>query len=312
MTRKKMGSRTRSRGFRFAKHNNAPLTAAELSDAHALIDLVTVDGGDRIDVEHIPARENRAGRPHIHGGFWFKHPRDLVAVEAALPGFKVETMGGRNAWPRYIDYLRREGFYDDELRANFDWRRVVAKLNTGRPPTLNEIKRRVLAGELRPPEIVDRWPEVYLAHQTLIDRAWRISCDANERAASQRMEVAWQARLNARRATSEIDPPPAPRAANADEGLTVRTDLDAIDLVAVEMGIRGSRSARRKGIMAEIGTTDPDELAIWWREDQGGRELADDLPLFAKQVAQIAAGNHVDDYSLVVRVRNCPDLLSPR
>ena len=186
-------------------------------------------GGKYVFVEHLPVTESEAGRPHAQGAIGFENPREQSEVERRLEGFKVIRLTGRAALPRYADYLRHDGIYDDDLTANFDWRAEVAKLTTSRPPRLKDVTARVVAGELTADEVGLRWPQMYLGHRARFEAAEQLGRDQRaerrdaERRAERRAEKvetvrAWLAAEAAWKAS------PAGRAYAAEEAAIVAWD----------------------------------------------------------------------------------------
>ena len=170
--------RVRCRAVKLVRHDCAPVSAAQLAVIDMALDGL---GGEWVRARHggyTECSECAGTEPHEQGAVRFEHPRDLDAIEEALPGFVVAPLTGRLAFPKYVAYLTHGGFH--ELYSNFDWRKVVAGRPATKPPTLKAVRRQVFDGELSPVEVGERWPDLYLRHARALEVDWtqigRASC----------------------------------------------------------------------------------------------------------------------------------------
>lgn len=160
--------RVRARAFWFVRHTERPASKAGRAGLDATLAAL---GGEYVRASHgacTGCPQCAGTEPHEQGAIRFPSQRDLHVVTEALPGYKVDRLGGHLAFPKFAAYLAHNGHH--ELSANFDVRAMIAGLNREKPPTLKELRNAVYGGTISVDEVRTRYPDIYLRHAETLSR----------------------------------------------------------------------------------------------------------------------------------------------
>ncbi|MGN0095939.1 MAG: Rep family protein [Corynebacterium sp.] len=169
---------------------------------------------ESIRAAYIEHDRDRDVDPHYHIVIAFKGPvsRDDVARYLGVKRAMVRVLtGGEKGLARYLRYLTHEDpdpdvthhgehLYDHEqVRANFDWEGVIrnATLSKTRSPKLRDVQLMLIKTEVTVDDVMDKWPELYVRHQTQIDKMSKAGEARQERLAEQAKQA--QAEAQSRR-----------------------------------------------------------------------------------------------------------------